>query len=187
MDWGGRRDIQLRENSTYAGGRNYTPRVRLAPDNPNVLLVRGYVVDRIEWLAVSYYQMTIWDDYRHVNYVEQLKAGVTGAAWEGMIAQFKSEDLPEHYLDGLLQADEMVRKYSIPGKTSSAVMRDIVWIENCKDIATRGASPMSRAQYDAFWRTIIGDQVEKDIPAPRSFKWTFQKHLQLLSDLREGK
>jgi hypothetical protein len=187
MDWGGRKDTQLFETGTYAGGRKHTPRVRLAPENDNVLLVQGYVVDRIERLAVSYYQMTIWDDYRHCNYIEQLKAGVTGATRQTMIARFKSEGLPEHYLYGLLLADDMVQKYSIPGKTSSAVVRDIVWIENCKDIATRGTGQMSTSQYEAFWRTITGDQVYKDTPAPRSFKWTFQKHLQLLSDLREGK
>lgn len=187
MDWGGRRDTELFETSTCAGGRKYTPRVRLAPENDDVLLVTGYVVDRIERLAVSYYQMTIWDDYRHCNYVQQLKAGVTGAARDKMIARFSSEGLPEHYLDGLLQADDMVQKYSIPGKTSTAVLRDIVWIENCKDIATRGTGQMSTGQYEAFWRTITGAKVDKDVPAPRWFKWTFKKHLQLLSDLREGK
>ncbi|GES64630.1 hypothetical protein ATEIFO6365_0009011900 [Aspergillus terreus] len=163
MDWGGRRDTESFETSTW------------------------YVVDRIERLAVSYYQMTIWDDYRHYNYVKQLKAGVTGAARGKMIAQFSSEGLPEHYLDGLLEAGDMVQKYSIPGKTSTAVLRDIVWIENCKDIATRGTGQMSTGQYEAFWRTISGAEVEKDVPAPRWFKWTFKKHLQLLSDLREGK
>jgi hypothetical protein len=186
-NWGGRKDGESVENNTCAGGRKCTPRVRLAPENDNVLLVTGYVVDRIERLAISYYQMTIWDEYRHYNYVEKLKAGVTGAARDKMLAQFSSQGLPEHYLHGLLQADDMVQKYSILGRTSTAVLRDIVWVENCKDIATRGTGQMSTGQYEAFWRMITEDQVGQDVPAPRSFKWTLKKHLQLLSDLREGK
>ncbi|KAF9889455.1 hypothetical protein FE257_007357 [Aspergillus nanangensis] len=186
MDWGGRRDTQLLAASTYAGGRKSIPRFSLAPEDNNVLIVRGYVVDKIEQLAVSYYQMTIWDDYRHCNYIQRLKSGATGAAREEMISRFKSEGLPAHYLDRLLQADKMAQKYSLRDKSCTAVLRDIVWIENCKDVATKGTGQMSVDQYEAFWRTITGDRVNRDSPAPRGFKWTFRKHLQLLSDLRDG-
>ncbi|PQE22776.1 Heterokaryon incompatibility protein [Rutstroemia sp. NJR-2017a BVV2] len=194
MDHGGRRDTSLAPVTTYAAGKASTAQVTLSTHDDNVLFVKGFVVDKVERLAISYYQFTLWDDYRHLRYPELLQSGVDRSTRAQMVSTFLSENVALQYLDGLVAAHEAVQKYSSPN-SCPAVLRDIVWVENCIDVATAGTGRMSEERYEIFWRTIanntgvirVGDRVVVHSPASRSFKWIFKKHLKLLEDLRDGR
>ncbi|KAH9203637.1 heterokaryon incompatibility protein-domain-containing protein [Leptodontidium sp. 2 PMI_412] len=194
IDQGGKRDTELSPVTTYAGGKGHKAQVSISPEDDNVLLVKGFVVDRLDRLAISYYQYTLWDDYRHLRYPEMVQSGEGGSTRAAMVARFLSENVAIHYLDGLVAALQAVQKYS-SNKSSSAVLRDIVWVEDCKNIASGGTGQMSEERYEIFWRTIASNRSTKvdanrvviQDPAPGSFKWEFKKHFKLLDDLREGR
>lgn len=168
---------------TWSSGKGTAPRVSLSGEDNRILLVKGFVVDKVDQLAISYYQMTLWDGYQ--LFAQALQRGVDDALKREMIEMFLSQGVAPKYLYGLVQAQKAVQKYRVAGRTSLPAMRDIIWIESCKDVASGGSDQMSAKQYDAFWRTIIGNRASTEVPAPRYFKWSFKKWLDLMEDLRK--
>ena len=155
-DWneeGGKGDMDLPPVKTTASGTS-TPCVSVSKDDSNILLITGFVLDKIHRLAPSYYQMSLWDDYREL--AATLHHGVDPQTYQQMSRDWLAESLAPEHMTGLIEAQNAVQQHC-QASASPLALRHIAWFEICRFIATQGPGTVSPHRYEEFWRTIISD------------------------------
>jgi hypothetical protein len=151
----------------YQASKNSSPHVLISPDDSDVLLIRGIIVDKIQELAITQEELFIFEQ------VQSAPSSINDHSRRGM----------QQY--SFSKAQEAVARFGTD-RTPAHALAEIVWIENCKYIASRGTGKMSPKRYEEFWRTTICDHTIHAQPAPRYFARTISQHLEFLDDLRQG-
>ncbi|KAF2838109.1 hypothetical protein M501DRAFT_1004951 [Patellaria atrata CBS 101060] len=186
-DWtdvGGKRDITP-PNPNHRASGGARPQYTISETDENTISVKGFVIDKVDLLAVSYYQLTLLECF--MNYARSLEAGVTQKEKEKMLEFWKySEKIAPQYLDGLVPALQLARRHIKP-TTPFHMMKEVTFIESCKEVAARGTGIMSRERHEEFWRTLLCNKLVEGEPAPRWAKWMVDEHLHFVDSLRNGK
>ncbi|PYH98621.1 HET-domain-containing protein [Aspergillus ellipticus CBS 707.79] len=168
-------------NEPYKAGSGLEPALFWIPNQPRLLHIKGRVVDAISELAVTRVDLLEY-------YARTMKAGGREyrlSEWQRMVAAL----VPDGKLVtmGLLDAQQAVAKYGTV-KGPMHMLVDVVWMENCRAIASKGTDTVSPARFEAFWRTMIRNRTVMGLETPPvSFGETFQTYLHFLRRVRDGK
>jgi hypothetical protein len=174
------------------------PWVSWRPDEPSVLQIKGVIVDRIEEISVARVQLMLLDSFEHRT---GLKFGSSKAAkyltrHDAEVAKHDAkvartgEDVgsdvtsPEALAELFAEAAAARQRF---GSTSTPIPKhevvNIVWMENCKHIASGGTGKLSGDRLDLFWRTMMSQANS----ASQSSKAAFVSYMKILDDVRLGK
>ncbi|KAK4033624.1 heterokaryon incompatibility protein-domain-containing protein [Parachaetomium inaequale] len=174
------------------------PWVSWRPDEPSLLQIKGVIVDRIEQVSAARVQLMLLDSFEHrtglkfgsakaAKYLKRHDAEV--ARHDAQVAR-TGEDVgsevssPEE-LTALFEEAAAARQRF--GSSSTAIPKhevvNIVWMENCKHIASGGTGKLSEDRLDLFWRTMMS----QGNAASQSSKVAFVSYMRILDEVRLGK
>ncbi|PWY91506.1 hypothetical protein BO94DRAFT_462372 [Aspergillus sclerotioniger CBS 115572] len=165
----------------YKAGSALDPTIVWNPNQPRLLSIKGRVVDAVAEVAVT-----------RADLLEYYIRSVHSPAQKYEVPLFlklvaRLFPFSTRLLQGLQEAQQTVSRYG-PVKGPTHMLVDVIWIENCKAIATQGMSPISRARFDSFWRTMIRNRtVLGEEKTPRNSGKIFDEYLHFLNLVRDGK
>lgn len=164
---------------SYKAGSALKPTILWSHDQPRFLNIKGRVVDKVVDLSVARIDLLNYDlTVNAVNHEDSLlEQLITWAVY----------DYGLNPGPGFQQARQAISKYG-PMKGPDHMLVDVIWMENCKAIATQGVSPMTPTRFDAFWRTMSRNQgYQGSSEAPPYFAKMFEEYLEFLDLVRDGK
>ncbi|KAJ5611778.1 hypothetical protein N7528_008883 [Penicillium herquei] len=123
-------------DEAFRAGSNLEPTIHWEPSHPELLHIKGRVVDKIAEQTVTrgdlltWYSITVDDP------------------------NMKANDLPQEWKSAhpdLQEAQQTLSRYSGLLKGPRHMLVDVAWMESCKAIAKLGSSP---DRFDAFWQAM---------------------------------
>lgn len=162
----------------YKAGSALDPSALWIPSYPGFLFIKGRVVDTVSELAVSMHDV---DDYsgrvRSSKYRERKLP-----LWQKFAALLLGG---KSWVHGCEEAQQAVFKYGMKGPLY--MMAEVIWMEDCKAIATQGVNSFSPTRFDTFWRTMTTDRMLfSSQPVSRELGVRFQEYMHLLDAVRQG-
>ncbi|KAJ5618738.1 hypothetical protein N7528_006849 [Penicillium herquei] len=164
----------------FKAGSALEPTISWEPNRPRLLFIKGRVVDTVTELAVNMEDLTQY--YKVLMSFYQGKAFKTWLRW----VFYGLYPPTRHMTPGLQEAHQAVAKYG-PMKGPLYHLEEVIWMENCKAIATRALGSVSPTRSDVFWRTMMRDRTlwgaEKASPDLGN---RFGEYLDFLNLVRSG-
>jgi hypothetical protein len=166
------------------------PWVSWRPDEPDVLQIKGAIIDRIEQVSITRIHLMLLESFENRLGVKMDSS--KGSKWyrkwrDAGLVKLANASRPDDWApsEGLAEvfkeADAARQRFG-----SAAVpkheMVNVVWMENCKHIASGGTGRFSPDQLDAFWRTMMSQANSTG----RSSKSAFCSYMKILDDVRLG-
>jgi hypothetical protein len=131
------------------------PWVSWRPDEPDILQIKGAIVDHIEQVSITKYHIMRLESFEERT---GIKFGTPKAA--KLLKHFDEQVMrhanPDSAGRGEEQLTELLEEAAAASERfcSTAIPKhkivNIVWIENCKHIASSGTGRLSKAQLDVF-------------------------------------
>ena len=163
----------------YKASGDSKPWLTWAPDSPQVLRVKGQIVDKIEEVSISRQQL-ITLDHQQFSYGGQY-LDRKFYKWATRVG------ISPMILEGLKEAQIAVDRFASPWTPNHAIT-DVVCMANCKQIASKGTKEMSPVRFEEFSKTMTPYKLLSNMaPPPKNFAKMLKKHMDFLDDLRDGK
>jgi hypothetical protein len=166
----------------YSASAGSEPTISWMPNQPRVLNIKGRVFDTVDELSVSRYYLNEYGQ-RNMDASGRLRRELASRSFRKLLKPGHEMKL---YAESLLEAQSAIDRFG-SDRVPSHALTDVVWMEQCKQIASGDTNGMAPARFEEFWRVMARDRTEMghQMP-PKDFGTTFAKYTQLLADVHEG-
>ncbi|GES66831.1 hypothetical protein ATEIFO6365_0016011900 [Aspergillus terreus] len=149
------------------------------PSEPRVLHIKGRIVDTLADLAVTRLDLLTYCE-KNVKSRGRVRQILRRLAYRQRILHTRL------IVDDLLEAQQAIDRFC-PSNLPPHAVADVVWMENCKHIASGATGVMQPEHFNEFYRTMIRNRDFRGLGLPDDTLYrAFSLYFHLLDKVRDG-